>query len=238
MSLPNVTKEICNGWKSDYHIASVVLHRDIHAIVAQLGGWAEGSRIAQDDVIWKQDNGGTAIGFHQDDPYISRQFVPRLNNSITVWMPLDDVDSENGTIEYVAGSHKIPKAVIPHNFHGKGFDRDIVSDALGLTEFHAVNVPKGGVAFHHQWTWHGSGPNSSSTGRQRRVVVAHTLNASCTFRTDKPVGYIYGRYVQKEQPAAVNESFYPICSGPKQTLWLNDYIPKNLDFSICTTEGS
>ncbi len=38
--------------------------------------------------------------------YISAQFTPYEHNSLTAWIPLDDVDEEVGTLEYVPNSHK------------------------------------------------------------------------------------------------------------------------------------
>lgn len=75
-------------------------------IVSNVMQWSS-VRIAQDDLIWKppgQPN--TTVGFHQDGAYISDQFEPRENNSVTVWMALDDATVENGCVEYAVGSHR------------------------------------------------------------------------------------------------------------------------------------
>ena len=48
---PSLTRQICNGWKSDRMIASVVLREDIGKICAGLMDW-EGARLGQDNVIW------------------------------------------------------------------------------------------------------------------------------------------------------------------------------------------
>ncbi|CAD7956250.1 unnamed protein product [Amoebophrya sp. A25] len=48
----------------------------------------------------------SSVGYHIDSDYISKQFLPTEDNSITVWIPLDDADVENGVLEFVAGSHK------------------------------------------------------------------------------------------------------------------------------------
>ena len=39
-----------------------------------------------------------------DSAYISRQFCPSSNNSVTVWIALDDADEERGIVEYAPGS--------------------------------------------------------------------------------------------------------------------------------------
>lgn len=124
ISLSNVTREMCNSWKSSPLIASIVLNKEIGEFISQLMNW-DSVRLAQDDVIWKvssQDNmikqnqGIDTVGYHQDSAYISTQFVPYENNSVTVWFALDDVHEENGCLEYARGSHLWP---ILHNSHEK-----------------------------------------------------------------------------------------------------------------------
>ncbi len=64
---PTLTRQICNGWKSDRTIAKLVLDAQIGEAVAQLRGWP-GARINQDNMLWKPP-GGRSLGFHQDDSY-------------------------------------------------------------------------------------------------------------------------------------------------------------------------
>ena len=66
-SPPDLTRQICNAWKSDRDIARVVLRADIGRACARLGGWP-GARLSQDNVLWKPP-GGKALGFHQDSSY-------------------------------------------------------------------------------------------------------------------------------------------------------------------------
>ena len=63
----DLTRQICNAWKSDREIARVVLRDDIGRACARLGGWP-GVRLSQDNVLWKPP-GGRALGFHQDSSY-------------------------------------------------------------------------------------------------------------------------------------------------------------------------
>ena len=50
------------------------------------------------------------------------------------------------------------------------------------------------MVVHHQQTWHGSGPNTS-TFRTRRALVAHLIHGEVQWRTNpRPPHYIYGRY--------------------------------------------
>src|SRR4029453_14226230 len=64
---PDLARQICNGWKSDYTVASLGLRAEIGRLWAELAGWP-GARLAQDNVIWKPP-GARPLGFHQDDSY-------------------------------------------------------------------------------------------------------------------------------------------------------------------------
>jgi ectoine hydroxylase-related dioxygenase (phytanoyl-CoA dioxygenase family) len=168
---------------------------------------------------------GTSIGFHQDSWYISDQFVPRENNSITCWIPLDDVDETVGTIEYISGSHlwNNPKASTPNiteGFHGSSEDYRGTSAALAaqastgmsLSDLEnkgdvvKITLPAGGISFHHQNTWHGSGPNLHDTN-WRRVIVSHLIRGDVRFDTKKDTTYIYGRYRMEHDE--LHEKFFP-----------------------------
>lgn len=105
-----VTREMCNVWKSDRLVASVILNESVGELVAQIMDWPS-VRIAQDDLIWKPPctaslkENHSVVGFHQDSAYISSQFEPYENNSVTVWIALDDTDEETGCVQYAVGSH-------------------------------------------------------------------------------------------------------------------------------------
>jgi ectoine hydroxylase-related dioxygenase (phytanoyl-CoA dioxygenase family) len=67
-------------------------------------GW-NSTRIGQDDIIHKPPM-SNPVGFHQDGAYISDNFIPQQQNSVTMWIALDDADEENGALQYSPGSHK------------------------------------------------------------------------------------------------------------------------------------
>lgn len=91
-------------------------------MVSLLMGWEHGARIGQDDLLWKPP-GAKGVAYHQDGGYISDQFVPNVNNSVTVWIALDDATTETGVVEYAKGSHDWKKDSSMHStgdsdFHG------------------------------------------------------------------------------------------------------------------------
>ena len=68
MSLPDITREMCNAWKCDRTIASLVLSAEIGRLTATLAGW-DGARIGQDS-LWMKPPGAKAIAMHQDGAYV------------------------------------------------------------------------------------------------------------------------------------------------------------------------
>jgi len=100
-SAEEFTRQICNGWKADRTLASVVLREDIGKVGAKLARWP-GARVMQDNVIWKPV-GARPLGFHQDNSYLD-WFTP--SETVTCWISLDDTTAEGGTMEVVRGSHR------------------------------------------------------------------------------------------------------------------------------------
>ena len=271
LSKPTVTREQCNTYKSDCTIASVILSESMGAMVCQIMGWSS-VRIGQDDVIWKPPidssvaaSYDTTVGFHQDSAYISVQFEPYEDNSVTVWMALDDTTKENGCLEYIPGSHRVTLPVHLQQSGGGGGGGGGASDTSASSSqtaaFHsadantyrsslppellscdaslsnaAVQCPLGHAVLHHQDTWHGSGPNRSTT-QHRRALVGHYLRGDVKWRADAvadcktPWGktsYIYGKYRQFGS-VELDESFFPVIyaetgSGRTRTLWLDSYL--------------
>ena len=65
----NVTRQICNAWKSDNLIKELVCHPVIGQSCSMLMNWS-GSRLIQDNVLWKSSE-GKSLGYHQDAAYVS-----------------------------------------------------------------------------------------------------------------------------------------------------------------------
>jgi ectoine hydroxylase-related dioxygenase (phytanoyl-CoA dioxygenase family) len=218
---PDHTRQICNGWKSDHTVASLVLRAEIGRCVAQLAGWP-GTRLAQDNIIWKPA-GAKPLGYHQDNSY-ARYVVPC--EMMTCWMALDPTTAAGGTIEYVRGSHKWGHFPPIRQFHApEDYKRELKEAAASVgrvPEIVAVEVPAGGCAFHHGWTWHGSDANRAAG--PRRAAVAHCFSSTARFH-DSEVSYIYSRY-KRPGDTTMDEGFFPILwtqAGHRST-FLDDYL--------------
>lgn len=218
---PDRTRQICNGWKSDRTVASLVLRAAIGRLCAMLAGWP-GARLCQDNVIWKPP-GAKPLGFHQDNSY-AQWFVP--GEMITCWIALDPTSAAGGTIEYVRGSHRWGRFPPIAQFHApEDYRKELAAAAaqVGRTpEIVPVEVPAGGCAFHHGWTWHGSDQNRSD--RPRRSAVAHCMSSAAWFHPTN-VSYIYNRY-KRVGDDRMDESFFPILwtRDGYRSPWLDDHM--------------
>ncbi len=100
---------------------------------------------------------------HQDGFY----FCLKPNIACTIWVPLDVVDEDNGTLAYIRGSHRL--GVLPHNASSVlGFSQGLVPDPNTFGERVLCPAKPGDVLVHHSLTIHMAGSNRSN--RHRRTV--------------------------------------------------------------------
>jgi ectoine hydroxylase-related dioxygenase (phytanoyl-CoA dioxygenase family) len=211
---PGLTRQICNGWKANRHIAGVVLDQSLGKSIAELAGWP-GIRIMIDNVLWKPP-AAKSLGFHQDSAYLS-WFTP--SDLLTCWIALDDTRADGGTIEFVRGSHRWQPGEPEGEFHAPQDYRKPMRNAAereGVEpEIVYVEVKAGGGSFHHGWTWHGSGPNTSPN--PRRALVLHAMRSDVEYipeNFDQGIGPIYSRY-KRLGDNRLDENYFPI-------LWRED----------------
>ena len=215
----DLTRQLCNVWKADRALASVVLSRQVGEFAARLAG-LPGARIAQDNAIWKPPS-GKALLCHQDAAYLDHFDPP---NMTTCWMALDDTAADSGTIYYVRGSHLWPHASIGGSFHAPddwlGHVRGSAPPGAEL-DLVPIEVPAGGVAIHDGWTWHGSPPNERADA-QRRSIISHLI-ASDTRWDIEHTHPIYSRY-RRPGEIELDEAFLPILwQHGYRTPWLDEY---------------
>ena len=223
---PTLTRQICNGWKADREIARTVLDESIGRALAELAGWP-GARLVQDNLLWKPP-GARALGHHQDNAYLA-WYTPR--EMLSCWIALDDTRAEDGTVEFLRGSHRWARNEAPSGaFHGPADYRapmERAARAEGIApEIVPVVVPAGGGSFHHGWTWHGSGANASD--RERRTLVVHGAPSEARFvpeRLGEGNGPIYGRY-RRLGDDRMDENHFPLLwsQDGQRTVGLEEYV--------------
>ena len=217
----DLTRQICNAWKSDRAVARAVLHPCIGLWCARLRGWP-GARINQDNVLWKPP-GARPLAFHQDDSYQQWVMPPEM---CTCWIALDATSANGGTVEYVTGSHRWGLAPPAAQFHAPAdYERGMREAAARvgvIPQVVRIEVPAGGGVFHHGRTFHGSGTNRGDA--PRRALVSHCMSSGARFHPTS-VGYVYGRY-KRAGSTEMDESFFPVLwtEDGYRSAWLDGYL--------------
>jgi len=111
---------------------------------------------------------------HQDNYY----FCLAPANVVTIWLALDSIDTENGCLRYVTGSH-----LSGFREHAKS---KVLGFSQGISEYSpedfgrevAVPLQPGDVVAHHGMTIHRADANTSQT-RQRRSLAMVFKGTSC-----------------------------------------------------------
>lgn len=109
---------------------------------------------------------GAETPWHQDEAY----WDPDLEyNELSVWIPLQEANLENGCMHFIPGSHKLE--VMPHHtinhdpcIHGLEIDKIDASKAV------ACPLPPGGATFHGPRMLHYTPPNRSAIPRRAYIL--------------------------------------------------------------------
>lgn len=139
-------------------VADLVRHRGMIEILRQLIG--PGVRFQTSKLNMKPAGNGSAVEWHQD-----WAFYPHTNDDlVAVGIMLDDVDSSNGPLCVLPGSHR--GAIQDH--HANGFFCGAIDPIESSIDFSAAVEligPAGSMTFHHVRAVHGSAPNRSARSR-------------------------------------------------------------------------
>ncbi len=154
------------------------------AILVPAGQLLDGEvRFWHDQLFVKPPHIGGVVSWHQDYSYWTRT---EPMGHLTCWIPLDDVDEENGCPQYVPGSHRW--RLLPVT--GLTGDMNAIREVLAPEErnrFHPVPavLRRGEASFHHPLTIHGSFQNRSA--RPRRGVALNFCRDGTRSASDEPL---------------------------------------------------
>jgi len=147
-------------------LRETLIWRNCEAMAQQLLG--PEARFQFDHAMLKPAGGGAATPWHQD-----QAFYPQGTRyqTITFWVPLQEVGPQSGCLKYVARSHQGP--LLEHRpmsgnpaIHGL--------EALGVEEGERVRhcpLPAGGCVVHHRLTLHGADKNVTATPRRAYAIA-------------------------------------------------------------------
>jgi ectoine hydroxylase-related dioxygenase (phytanoyl-CoA dioxygenase family) len=160
----------------NHDIRDLCHHPLIGAIAARLSR-ASAIRLFDDQAICKPggDNGDkTVVGWHTDHSYWSTCTSTRM---LTAWIPLQDTNTNLGTLMVIDGSHKWPEVEHMRSFNNP--DLHNLSDQIGRDipeeAYIPIELEKGQVSFHHMRLLHASGSNRSN--RDRLAVAVHVQDS-------------------------------------------------------------
>ena len=126
-----------------------------------------------DQLLIKEPGTPEPTPWHHDLP-----FWPFQGTRVcTLWLALDEVTIESGSVEYIKGSHRWGKEFQPTSFVGDGRyqqekfeplpDLEVMRDKLDIVHF---DLEPGDCTVHHGLTLHGA-PGNAHDERRRRAYV-------------------------------------------------------------------
>lgn len=176
--LGGVTRQVMNVWRDDPLFAQNKAVEDACRITEQLLGVDRAVRVF-DMLIYKPPGHPHETPWHQDLSYSARPVAAAgtvaSRPGIQFWVALDDVDEENGCMQFVPGVHRQPlfeHQVVSGDPDDEGrllamthpeVDLDLSTVVVGA-------IPAGGCTMHRETTPHYTPPNRSSN-RPRRAYI-------------------------------------------------------------------
>ena len=158
------------------------------------------SQVGPNVVLWatqitcKPPHDGREIRWHQDAPYWN------VSGSLSagIWIPLDDLDSENGTMSVLAGWHN--KGKLPANTHDDqyfelGLDFDALPNDIKKAKV-TYHLKAGQMAAHHTMVPHGSTRNQSD--EWRRAIILRYMAADGEMGSKQYQDYRTGELFPRE----------------------------------------
>lgn len=158
--------QILNPSRYAPELAVTLYKANALAIAKQLLG--DDATYGGDHAILKPPGSPAPTPWHQDEAY----WDPMLEyQSLSVWMPLQDVDTRSGCMEFIPGSHR--EEVLPHRSIGgdlriHGLELAVDYD---LSRAVACPLPRGGATLHLSRTLHFTSANMSDRPRRAYILM-------------------------------------------------------------------
>jgi ectoine hydroxylase-related dioxygenase (phytanoyl-CoA dioxygenase family) len=154
-----------NLWEDFPDVRPLTFHPRLAEAAAELIG-APAVRLFHDQALFKEP-GGRETDPHQDLPY----WPIAEPDTLTAWVPFDGSTLRSGCMGYVPGSHRLGIRKFVDIFrHGADEIREQARELMVVEPVY-VEVPRGGVAFHHGLTAHLARPNESDATREVHTVI-------------------------------------------------------------------
>ncbi|NGP46377.1 phytanoyl-CoA dioxygenase family protein [Bacillaceae bacterium SIJ1] len=169
--------QIGNLWVKSSEIKQFVLAKRFAKIAADLMG-VDGVRIYHDQALYKEPGGGHTP-WHQDQIY----WPLDTPNTITMWMPLEPISQEVGTMTFASGTHKhgfISKQQISDESHNT-LKQYIEGKQIPVENYGAMSA--GDATFHAGWTIH-SAPGNPTDHMRKIITIIYVADGARVAQPD------------------------------------------------------
>lgn len=157
--------QIMNLWRVDEPVKQFVLSKRLAKIAANLMG-VENVRLYHDQALFKEPGGGPTP-WHQDQYY----WPIDTNNTITMWMPLVDIDVDMGMLTFASGSFD-KGSIFDHEISDESesaFDDYVKEKNFPISR--AKTMKAGDATFHRGFTIHNAPGNDSDKMREVMTII-------------------------------------------------------------------
>lgn len=161
-----VLKEKSNPNASVYVHASVAspifgqFHRDPRLVNVLKKIMPNGVMFLSDKIVAKTANKTFATPWHMDCFY-----WPDTRPKLSVWIPFDDVNADNGALTVVRGSHKKKWTMIKRGLPNGEFIYEVADNEINDDDVVVCTVKRGAAIFFSDRFVHGSTSNIAGTDR-------------------------------------------------------------------------
>ncbi|SDE15449.1 Ectoine hydroxylase-related dioxygenase, phytanoyl-CoA dioxygenase (PhyH) family [Mucilaginibacter pineti] len=157
--------QIMNLWQVDTDTKKFVFAPRMAKIAADLMG-VENVRLYHDQALFKEPGGGPTP-WHQDQYY----WPVDTNNTVTMWMPLVDINEEMGMLTFASNSYT-NGAVFNHEISDQSasaFDDYVTENNFPISR--AKSMKAGDATFHRGFTIHNAPGNNSGKRREIMTII-------------------------------------------------------------------
>lgn len=166
--------QVMNLWEVDQAVRKFTLAKRFAKIAADLLG-VKNVRLYHDQALYKEAGGGFTP-WHQDQYY----WPLSTNNTVTMWMPLINIDEEMGMLTFASGSHEggFVENVAISDASEAMLEKHIKEKGFPITR--AKSMKAGDATWHYGWTLHNAPGNASKITREVMTIIYFADGATVT----------------------------------------------------------